>query len=574
MDFFNLQIVIDVALISLRIILPIFALIIVFQIYTSLRRHRREEKPLIMLVNKTAQTGIPVLYWENSIGRGKSCDITISDPTVSRDHAVLLRRQDGWFITDTGSKSGTYVNGEPIMGRQPVYIDDEITVGTTVLQVKRAQEFVDIGNSWFFNKPKNKTSISSMSLMILVSIFLFFMAVEASVSYEATDLQPIGVYTVFMGVSWIFYVISVNGLKRIGFELESLAIFLSGIGVMLSVRQDLKQTYVQIAAMAVGMIGFCLLIRFLENPDRVNKWRIVIMILALGLLGLNIVLGTVKGGAANWIVIGGVSVQPSEFVKICFIFVGAAALDYLQTKKSLIEFIVFSAMCVGALFIMSDLGTALIFFGTFLMISFMRSGDLKTVILAVAAAVFGSVIVLRFKPYIAERFEAWRHCFEFQQTTGYQQARVLTYAASGGLIGVGLGNGCLKYVAASESDLVFGLMCEEIGLIMAVIVALSILLLIFYTRAITTRSRSTFYSVSACCAAGLLLLQSALNIFGATDILPLTGVTLPFVSAGGSSMMACWGLLAFIKAADERTYALRKPKQKKVKAVKMPMGVK
>lgn len=565
LSFFNLQIVIDVALVALRVILPIFALIIVFQIYTSLRRHRREEKPLIMLVNKTAQTGIPVLCWESSIGRGKGCDITLNDTTVSRDHAVLLRRQEGWFITDTGSRSGTYVNGEAILGRQPVYIDDEIQIGSTILQVKRAQEFVDIGRSWFFSKPKNKTSISPCALMILVSIFLFFMAVEACLSYEHTDLQPIGVFTVFMGVSWIFYVISTYALKRIGFELESLAIFLSGIGVMLSVRQELRQTYVQIAAMTVGMFIFCFLIKFLENPDRVSKWRLVIMILALGLLAVNIALGTIKGGAANWIVIGGVSVQPSEFVKICFIFVGASTLDYLQTKKSLIEFIIFSALCVGALFIMSDLGTALIFFGTFLIISFMRSGDLKTVILAVAAAVFGSVIVLKFKPYIADRFSAWRHCFEFQQTTGYQQARVLTYAASGGLIGVGLGNGCLKYVAASESDLVFGLICEELGLVMAVIVALSIVLLAFYTRAITTKSRSTFYSISACCAAGLLILQSSLNIFGATDILPLTGVTLPFVSAGGSSMMACWGLLAFIKAADERTYAVRKPKQKKLK---------
>ena len=282
------------------------------------------------------------------------------------------------------------------------------------------------------------------------------------------------------------------------------------------------------------------------------------MIAAVGLLGINIIFGTIRGGAANWIVIGGVSVQPSEFVKIAFIFVGASALDQLQRKRNLIEFIIFSAICVGALFLMSDFGTALIFFGTFLMISFMRSGDLKTVILAVASAVFGGAIILRFKPYIANRFEAWGHVWEYSNTTGYQQARVLTYAASGGLFGVGLGNGYLKYVAASESDLVFGLMCEEVGLIMALTVAAAIGALFFYARAITTRSRSTFYSVSACCAAGLFVLQSMLNIFGATDILPLTGVTLPFISTGGSSMIACWGLLAFIKAADERTYATKR----------------
>jgi cell division protein FtsW (lipid II flippase) len=95
------------------------------------------------------------------------------------------------------------------------------------------------------------------------------------------------------------------------------------------------------------------------------------------------------------------------------------------------------------------------------------------------------------------------------------------------------------------------------GIIVATTVAASIAMLVVYARSISTRSRSTFYSISACCAAGLLTVQMSLNIFGAADLLPLTGVTLPFISAGGSSIMACWGLLAFIKAADERTYALK-----------------
>ena len=89
-----------------------------------------------------------------------------------------------------------------------------------------------------------------------------------------------------------------------------------------------------------------------------------------------------------------------------------------------------------------------------------------------------------------------------------------------------------------------------------------------YARGVTTRSRSTFYSIAACSAAGLLVFQAALNIFGVTDILPLTGVTLPFVSYGGTSMAACWGLLAFIKAADERTYVHRHKKIKKIKKMK------
>ena len=558
----NFQVITDLAIVVLRVLIPIMGVVVVFQCYSSMRRQRRDEKPLIMLVNKQTDDCLPVLSWENSIGRGRSCDVTLEDMAVSRDHCVLLRRQAGWFVSDTGSKYGTYVNGQRAQGRTPVYINDEITVGKTTLTVRRAEDYTDISRSWFFKKPGGKASITPFSLLFLISVFLLFLAVSACISIEATDFMPLVVYAVYMAVAWVFYLISTRVLRRAGFELESLAIFLTGVGVMLSVRQGIRQTYVQIIAAAIGMVVFCVLIKFIENPDRVNKWRLAIMIAAVGLLGINIIFGTIRGGAANWIIIGGVSVQPSEFVKIAFIFVGASSLDYLQRKGNLIGFIIFSAICVGALFLMSDFGTAVIFFGTFLMIAFMRSGDLKTVILAIVSAVLGGAIVLRFKPYIADRFQAWGNVWEYANSTGYQQARVLTYAASGGLFGVGLGSGYLKYVAASESDLVFGLLCEETGLILALTVAAAIGALFFYSRAITTRSRSTFYSISACCAAGLLVLQSALNIFGATDILPLTGVTLPFVSLGGSSMISCWGLLAFIKAADERTYAVAKRRAK------------
>lgn len=555
----NMQIVTDAAIVALRILIPLMGIIVVFQCYSSMRRQRRDEKPLVMLVNKKTDECLPVLAWENSIGRGRSCDITVSDDmSVSRDHCVLLRREAGWFVSDTGAKFGTYVNGEKIEGRTPVYIDDEITVGKTTLVLKRAQDYTDISRSWFFKKPGSKASITPFNLMVLITVFMLFAAVSACVTMDKTDLMPLVYFGVFMTLSWIFYLVSTKLLNRKGFELESLAIFLSGVGVMLSARQEMRQTFVQIIACGIGMILFCIIIKFIQNPDRVEKWRIPVMIIAVLFLASSIVLGRVIYGAANWISIGGISIQPSEFVKVAFIFVGASALDQLQRKGNLIQFIIFSVLCVGALFLMSDLGTAVIFFGTFLMIAYMRSGDLKTIILAVAAAVLGGAIVLRYKSYIADRFSAWGHAFEQSAGLGYQQARTLTYAASGGLFGVGLGNGYLKYIGASESDLVFGLLCEEYGLILALTVAVSIGALFFYARAITTRSRSTFYSITACCAAGLLVLQSSLNIFGATDILPLTGVTLPFISVGGSSMIACWGLIAFIKAADERTYAHKK----------------
>ncbi len=556
----NLQIILDVSVIVLRILLSIYALVIVYQCFAAARRHRRPEKPLVTLQIKDTGQKIPVLFWENSIGRSKGSDIRVSDISVSRDHCVLLRRKEGWFVSDIGSKFGTYVNGEECKERTKVIIDDEITVGNTTFVLKRGDEYQErLRPSWFFSKASDKGSLKPYKLMILITFFHLFMAVEACFSNEIQDFVPLYIFGAMEIVMWTFFCISSYALNRVNFELEALACFLSGISVLLLVRQEVRSAIVQLIAMAIGMIVFAIIVKFIEDPDRVNSWRIYIMIAAVGLLAVNILFGRVTNGAANWISIGGISVQPSEFVKVAFIFVGAAALDKLQTRQNFFLFIGFSAICVGALALMGDFGTALIFFATFLLIAFMRSGDFKTIILALAAAAFAVFIVLNIKPYVADRFSAWGHVWEHTQDSGgYQQVRVMTYMASGGLFGVGVGNGYLKYVFASESDLVFGLISEEMGLIIAFAVAASIIALAFYARAITTRSRSSFYAISACCAAGLMVVQTALNIFGITDILPLTGVTLPFLSAGGSSMISCWGLLAFIKAADERTYAAKR----------------
>lgn len=559
---FEMSVIYDIAIVALRILMPVYAIVIVYQCYAAMRRHRRPEKPLVTLLNLANGIKIPVTFWENSIGRSRGSDIVVNDPSVSRNHCVLLRRAEGWFISDTGSKGGTFVNGELIEERTKILIDDVIQVGASQFAFKRGEAFDErMKHSWFFGRTSRKPVMATWKLMILITLFHFFMCVEAAFwQGEDKPYSPVILFACLAVVEWTFYIVSTVVLKRINFEMESLALFLTGIGVMLLVRQVERSAYVQLVASVIGMILFCIIIKFIENPDKAcnKKLRYILMVSALGLLALSIVFGRVTNGAANWISIGGISVQPSEIVKIIYIFIGASTLDRLQTKKNLLEFIIFSAMCVGLLALMGDFGTALIFFVTFLLISFMRSGDIATVILAVVAAVFGASIVLRFKSYVLDRFAAWRHCWEYANDLGYQQVHVLTAIASGGLFGVGIGNGFLKIVAASESDLVFGLVAEEMGVIVAITLAVAVACLMFYARAITTRSRSTFYSISACCAAGLLVIQLSLNVFGATDILPLTGVTFPFISCGGSSVLSCWGLIAFIKAADERTYAIKK----------------
>ena len=532
----DISVIYDAGVVGLRMLMPLFAIVIVYQCYAAMRRRRRPEKPLVSLYNPNSGGMIPVVFWENSIGRSKSSDIIINDLSVARNHCVLLRRSAGWFISDVGSVTGTFVNGVRVHGRAQVLIDDIITIGSTEYQLKRGGDFNSkLRPNRFFQKASDKPAIRSWKLMFMITLFHLFMAVEAMFWNDATHVySPLILFGALAAVEWGFFCVSYFALRRVNFELEALALFLTGIGVMMLVRQVEKSAYVQLIAGAIGMALYCLIVKFIEDPDRVNKLRLPVMIAAVVFLSTSIVFGKVTNGAANWVRIGSISFQPSEFVKTLFIFIGASALDQLMTKKNLIELIVFSVVCVGLLAFMGDFGTALIFFITFLLIAFMRSGDFRTVILAIASAVFGVVLVLSYKPYVADRFKTWRHVWEYTATGGFQQATAMMYIASGGLFGVGIGNGFFKQIGESESDLVFALIGEEMGIIVAIVIALAVALLIIYTRAITTRSRSAFYSISACCAAGLLVVQLSLNVLGAVDILPFTGVTFPFISAGGS----------------------------------------
>ena len=127
--------------------------------------------------------------------------------------------------------------------------------------------------------------------------------------------------------------------------------------------------------------------------------------------------------------------------------------------------------------------------------------------------------------------------------------------ASGGLFGLGIGRGWLKNVFAADSDVVFATLAEEWGLIIAIVPILVIVVLGWFVVRSSKISRSSFYTIGACTAASILVVQAIFNVLGTVDVLPLTGVTLPFVSNGGSSMICAWGLLAFIKAADTRQNA-------------------
>lgn len=403
--------------------------------------------------------------------------------------------------------------------------------------------------------PKIKP-INNFAMLLLISVFQLITSFSAAYSGEQFESKVVIAVALLIATEWIYLIAFYTLMHRRNFELELIAFFLCGTGLStigsVNAESALKQYFMILA----GILIYVFMVFILGNVDLCMKLRLPVAVCAILLLIVNLAIAKVTNGARNWITIGGITFQPSEFVKIAFIFVGAATLEKIQTSKNIFAYIGFSVACVGALVLIKDFGTALVFFITFLIIAFMTSGDIKTIILAIASAVLGAGIVIKYKSYVTARFSVYRHIWEpeYYNASGYQQTRTLVGLASGGLLGLGIGNGNTRYVFASTTDLIFGVICEEWGFIFAVVLVLTFVAIAVSALVNSIASRSTFYSIAAVAGAGMLLFQTALNIFGITDVLPLTGVTLPFVSQGGSSMMCCWAVLAFIKASDVRTY--------------------
>ena len=547
-----------------RFFFPVLAFLILFRAVRSLLRipHTPEVWAQLSLPNGSSVT---LNHWENIIGRSAWADVKLAYPSISRQHATLCRgEKDQWTVYDLGSKGGTLVNGEAVEGSMEVSLGDTITLGGVDLmflpQTVAEQEEMDLRR-----QAERPTAIWPSFVWLTIFQVMTCLQLIVALGTEVTAAVPLA----FVGLTAVMwgYFIALRMTHCVGFEMETIAFFLSTLSLAVTASSAQGSLIKQLIAIILGLGLFLALGIFLRDLERVqkNRWRMAA--LAIGLLGITLVLGKAKYGAVNWISVGPFSFQPSEIAKICYIFAGAATLERLFHKRNIYLFILLTGLCIGLLGLMSDFGTAAIFFVTFLVIAYLRSGDWATLSLICGGAVFGAGIIVTFKPYILSRFASWGHAWEAASTTGYQQTRTMSAAASGGLLGMGAGNGWLQRIAAADTDLVFGILCEEWGLVIALFAVISIITLAVFTVRILRVGRSSFYMISACAAGSLLVFQTCLNVFGAVDLLPLTGVTFPFVSNGGSAMMSAWGLLAFLKASDTRenaSFAIRRSARQKL----------
>lgn len=510
---------------------------------------------------------LPLTHWENIIGRAAACDVQLEYPSVSRQHAALIRENDGsWTVYDLNSKGGIKVNDLPVDEYAIVEDGDTVSFGgipTTMVPISAEEK------RWQMAERREEGRPAGMwGSLVLLTLFQVLTAVQLVVAGggEANVTIPL-TFFVFTCVCWGYFIF-MRLFRRIGFEMETIAFFLCTLSLAVTGSTVPDELPKQLVAILMGMTMFLILGFFLRDLTRAQKVRWFMGATAVGLLAITLLIGSSEGGAKAWLRFGSLSLQTSEIAKICYIFAGAATLDRLFNKRNLWMFIGLTGVCGGCLALQNDFGTALVFFVTFLVIAYLRSGDFATLGLVCAGCFGGGMVMLTIKPHVAARFASWGHIWEDVYDKGFQQTHTLTAAASGGLIGVGAGKGWLSGLPAADTDIVFGMLCEEWGLVIAVLTVLCIITLAVFAVRACRAGRSSFYTIAACAATSLLVFQTCLNVFGAVDILPFTGVTLPFVSNGGSSMLSAWGMLAFLKATDTRqnaSFAVRLPSRRELR---------
>ena len=328
--------------------------------------------------------------------------------------------------------------------------------------------------------------------------------------------------------------------------LLSLTNFLCALGVLVLYATSPGTAYRQVMYYGVGLVAMVLCVWMVRL---VRSWRlpvVLLMPLSLGALLLPLVMGRETNGATNWIYLGPLSVQPSELVKISLLLI----LSFYMSRRRMLPWLLFSVCCLGVLMLQKDLGTALLYYGVTLLLCFASTGNLLLTGLGVAGGAGAAVMGYRMFAHVKKRVAIWRNPWADYENSGYQIVQGLMALASGGLIGVGLGLGTPTSIPVYETDFIFAVICEQFGLIFGVCVLLMYVALIWRGATIAMAARRSFHGLLAMGATLMLGLQTFVIIGGVIKLIPLTGVTMPFVSAGGSSLLSSMCLIGLLQGVD------------------------
>lgn len=325
--------------------------------------------------------------------------------------------------------------------------------------------------------------------------------------------------------------------------LLSLTNFLCALGVLVLYATNPAYAYQQAVYYGVGLLAmvFCIyLVRIIKH------WRMPVLLLmpvSLVLLALPLVIGKETNGAKNWFYVGSLSVQPSEIVKLSLLLV----LSYFMGRRKLLPWLIFAVGCLGLLMLQKDLGTALMYYGVTLMLFYASTGNLPLTGIGLAGGAGAAVVGYKLFAHVKRRVAIWQNPWSDYENAGYQLVQSLMAIASGGLFGVGLGLGYPRTIPVYHTDFIFAVICEQFGVVFGLCVLLVYVAIIWRGATTAMAARTSFHGLLAMGATLLLGLQTFVIIGGVIKLIPLTGVTMPFVSYGGTSLVSSMCLIGLVQ---------------------------
>ena len=351
-----------------------------------------------------------------------------------------------------------------------------------------------------------------------------------------------------------------------------LSFALSGIGIAFITRLAPDLAMKQVGWLFLGVVFMVLVLAFVKNLDKLGNYKYTIMIAGILLLMSPMlpVIGNEIYGSRIWLSIGGFSIQPGELAKICIVIFLAAYLAQnremlsvfnhklgpfrVPDMRALVPVIIMWAVALLVIVFEKDLGSALVLFFVFVTMLYVATGKHAYIVISLLMVSVGFVFVYFLFSHVQVRVDTWLNPFADPTNTGYQLVQSIFSIADGGLFGVGIGNGMAEQIPIVESDFIFSAIAEEAGLLGAAGVLLLYLCFAIRGILISVRAKSDVSSFMAVGFTAVIVLQAFIIVGGVTRLIPLTGLTLPFVSQGGSSLLASFIILGFLlRASDQGT---------------------
>lgn len=338
-----------------------------------------------------------------------------------------------------------------------------------------------------------------------------------------------------------------------------IALMLFSIGSIMIYRLEPSLAIRQVIWLGVGIIAYFATYMILKYIKGWEKRGLLYFFLILALFIITLLFGSVRGGAQNWIVIGGESgfmIQPVEFIKIILVFLVAYNYSHYEKMKEISiaghkvgNYLLMAAvyLFIGMLFLQAELGTALIFYALLFLTQFIYEENKKQILINLGLAIVGSVIAYMLFDHIKIRVHTWLDPWKDIDNTGYQITQSLFAIGSGGFFGSGIGMGKPELIPRAYTDFIFSAICEEMGIFAGIGVIMLFLLLVYRGFKIALSQENKFYSIVALGISINFAIQAFIIFGGVLKLIPLTGITVPFVTYGGSSILASFIALGILQ---------------------------